>query len=105
MLKYIMLVLLSTSIAYSQDKPKTGGPDPIPNRPRPKLTEEQKKVQAELVSKYDINKDGKLDREERQKISEEDRKKLRQSGLGPRRPEGPNKPKGPRKEKTEEKSL
>ncbi len=39
---------------------------------RPALTDEQKKI----VEKYDTNKDGKLDKEERSKISAEDKDKL-----------------------------
>jgi hypothetical protein len=58
---------------------------------RPKLTEEQKKQRDAIVSKYDTNKDGKLDPEERKNVSEEDRKLLR--SFGPPRPPGSPKPK------------
>ncbi len=43
---------------------------------RPALTEEQQKVYKELLEKYDTNKDGKLDKEERSKMSDEDKDKL-----------------------------
>lgn len=43
------------------------------------LTEEQKKARKELIEKYDTNKDGKLDKEERAKISDEDKAK---AGIG-----------------------
>lgn len=43
---------------------------------RPELTDEQKKVYKELLEKYDTNKDGKLDKEERAKMSDEDKDKL-----------------------------
>ena len=36
---------------------------------RPKLTEEQRKLRKEMVEKYDTNKDGKLDKAERARIS------------------------------------
>ncbi len=50
-------------------------------RKRPVLTEEQKTARKELLAKYDANKDGKLDKEERQKItSEEDKAKLKKAG-------------------------
>ena len=44
-------------------------------------TEEQKKIQKEMLEKYDANKDGKLDREERAKISAEDKEKMQKAGL------------------------
>jgi hypothetical protein len=88
MLKYL-LVLTAVLTLNAQDKPK--GPPPGDRPPRPKLTEEQKKQRDELVKKYDTNKDGKLDKEERAKVSEEDRKLLR--SFGP-----PGGPRGPRKD-------
>lgn len=45
------------------------------------LTEEQQKLQKELVEKYDTNKNGKLDPDEVEKISEEDKKKAKDAGL------------------------
>ncbi len=42
---------------------------------RPELTEEQKKIQKEMLDKYDTNKDGKLDREERGKMTDDDKNK------------------------------
>jgi len=80
MLKYL-LILLTATIAYAQEGPK--GP-PRGNRPpRPALTEEQKKQRDAIVAKYDTNKDGKLDRDERKSVSEEDRKTLRSFGPPP----------------------
>lgn len=49
---------------------------------KPELTDEQKKAQKELLEKYDTNKDGKLDQEERAKMSEEDKEKAKKAGLG-----------------------
>ncbi len=45
------------------------------------LTEEQQKLQKELVEKYDANKNGKLDPEEIEKISDDDKKKAKDAGL------------------------
>ena len=45
---------------------------------KPVLTEEQKKI----VEKYDTNKDGKLDKEERAKMSAEDKAKMPKPGEG-----------------------
>lgn len=91
MYKYL-LVLAAAFTLNAQEGPKTGGPDPIPPhlRPeRPKLTEEQKKQRSELIAKYDANKDGKLDKEERTKVSDDDRKTLRSFGPPPGGPRGP----------------
>jgi len=52
---------------------------------RGQLTEEQKNIRKEIIAKYDKNKDGKLDAEERKAISAEDKEKLKQAGLGPRK--------------------
>jgi hypothetical protein len=87
MYKYL-LVLAAAFTLNAQEGPK--GPPPGEGRPpRPKLTEEQKKQRAELVAKYDANKDGKLDKEERTKVSDEDRKLLRSFGPPPGGPRGP----------------
>jgi len=40
-----------------------------------KLTENQKKEQKELLEKYDSNKDGKIDKGERAKMTKEDKEK------------------------------
>jgi hypothetical protein len=47
----------------------------------PVATAEQKAAQKDLLAKYDANKDGKLDKEERKKItSEDDKAKLKKAG-------------------------
>ena len=46
------------------------------------MTAEQKQVMAEMVEKYDTNKDGKLDKDERAAISAEDKEKMAKAGLG-----------------------
>ena len=46
-----------------------------------KLTEEQKTLQKDMLAKYDANKDGKLDKDERAKISAEDKEKMDKAGL------------------------
>jgi hypothetical protein len=43
---------------------------------KPKLTKEQKAERKALIEKYDANKDGKLDKEERAKMTKEDKEKL-----------------------------
>ena len=46
-----------------------------------KLTAEQKTLMKEITTKYDVNKDGKLDKEDRAKISAEDKAKMEKAGL------------------------
>ncbi len=45
------------------------------------LTDDQKKLQKEMLEKYDANKDGKLDKEERSKISADDQEKMKKAGI------------------------
>jgi len=59
--------------------------------PRPPKSQERKGPPKQLLEKYDINKDGKLDKEERSKISEEDRKKFAPHRKGPKGPPPPRK--------------
>lgn len=47
---------------------------------RTALTPEQKQLRQEMMEKYDANKDGKLDQEERARISAEDQARLGQAG-------------------------
>jgi hypothetical protein len=42
---------------------------------QPDLTDEQKAVQKEMLEKYDTNKDGKLEKSERAKMTKEDKEK------------------------------
>lgn len=49
---------------------------------RPPMTAEQKTLMKEITAKYDENKDGKLDKEERAKISADDKAKMQAAGLG-----------------------
>lgn len=64
MKKYIALALITamTVVAAEKAEKKHG----------PVLTDEQKAI----VAKYDTNKDGKLDKEERAKMTDEDKAKL-----------------------------
>ena len=53
-----------------------------------RLTHEQRKLRKEMVDKYDTNKDGKLDKTERAKISKEDQQKMEKAGLVRHRKQG-----------------
>lgn len=57
------LSLLGTLVSQAEEKKE---------HKKPALTEEQKKI----IEKYDTNKDGHLDKEERAKVSAEDKAKL-----------------------------
>ncbi len=46
------------------------------------LTDNQKAVMKEMLAKYDTNKDGKLSKEERAKMTKEDKEKWDNAGLG-----------------------
>ena len=48
---------------------------------KPELTVEQKALKKEITEKYDTNKDGKLDKDEKAKISAEDKARMEAAGL------------------------
>lgn len=54
-------------------------------KPKHERTAEQKALQKEMVEKYDTNKNGKLDKEEKSKISAEDKAKMDKAGLTPKK--------------------
>ena len=51
-------------------------------KPKSEPTPEQKALKKELMDKYDTNKDGKLDKEEKAKVSAEDKAKMEKAGMG-----------------------
>ena len=55
-------------------------------------TEEQKTLRKELLEKYDTNKDGHLDKEEKAKMSAEDKEKAKKAGLGAHKKEATETP-------------
>ena len=69
-------VICATAIAVHADDTTA------PKKHGHKMTDEQKQVMKEMLEKYDTNKDGKLDKEERSKISAEDKEKMKKAGLG-----------------------
>jgi hypothetical protein len=68
-------VLCATVIAVHAD-------DATPKKKGHKMTDEQKQVMKDMIEKYDTNKDGKLDKDEKAKISAEDKEKMKNAGLG-----------------------
>jgi hypothetical protein len=71
-MKKLLAALCITTVlavaAHAEDAAKAEGKRPAP-------TPEQKAARKALLEKYDTNKDGKLDKEERAKITQEDREK------------------------------
>jgi len=59
-------------------------------KPKKELTPEQQPVMKEMLAKYDTNKDGKLDKAEKAKMSQEDKDKMIKVGLmKPKKPAAP----------------
>lgn len=50
-------------------------------KPEKKLTPDQEALNKEMLTKYDLNHDGKLDKSERAKMSKEDKQKMVKAGL------------------------
>lgn len=65
MKKYISVALLTAASVFAAAEKGE-------KRDRPALTDEQKAI----IAKYDTNKDGKLDKEERAKMTDADKAKL-----------------------------
>ena len=66
MKKYLVLALLCVATVISVQAQKA-------------VTDEQKAVKQEMLDKYDTNKDGKLDKDERSKMTAEDKAKWDQA--------------------------
>ena len=73
-MKKMLLVIAGVLCAFSLTANATEG--------KHKLTPEQKALRKEMIEKYDTNKNGKLDKQERAKISKEDKERLQKAGLG-----------------------
>ena len=78
-MKYLLYtIILGLSLtALAQDGPK------------PPKSQGRKGPPKEFLEKYDTNKDGKLDQEERSKVSKEDKKKFAPRRRGPSGPPSP----------------
>jgi len=73
-MKKMLLVIAGILCAFSLTANASEG--------KHKLTPEQKALRKEMIEKYDTNKDGKLDKQERARISTEDRERMQKAGLG-----------------------
>ena len=54
-------------------------------KPRPALNEDQRALMKEIRETYDADKDGKISKEEKAKISAEDKKRIKEAGIGPKK--------------------
>ena len=74
-------LLLATAVIFCASALLLQAQDATAKKGAKKQTAEQKQVQAEMLAKYDTNKDGKLDKTERAAISKEDKDKMEKAGL------------------------
>jgi L-serine deaminase len=51
------------------------------DKTKKEMTPEQQKLKTEMTTKYDANKDGKIDEQEAAKISSEDKAKMKEAGV------------------------
>lgn len=77
-----LLVALCVTCALAIAAHAADAPEAKPEAKRPAPTTEQKAFRKTLVEKYDANKDGKLDKEERAKITQEENDK---AGYAPKK--------------------
>jgi len=82
-MKYLLAIIALTLSLNAQGTPEHP-PGQGANRRKP--PEISKEFREEMLKKYDTNKDGKLNKEERSKISSEDRKKMGPPRKGPKPP-------------------
>lgn len=82
-MKYLLAIIALTLSLNAQGTPEHP-PGQGANRRKP--PEISKEFREEMLKKYDTNKDGKLNKEERSKISSEDRKKMGPPRKSPKPP-------------------
>ena len=83
MKKLLVACCLTGVLAFAAQADDTKKDSEAKAKPTPSA--EQKALRKEMTAKYDTNKDGKLDKEERAKISAEDKEKMEKAGLGPKK--------------------
>jgi curli biogenesis system outer membrane secretion channel CsgG len=83
----VIAATLACAVALNATAQDSAKPAEAAGKKKTALTADQKKLQKEMVEKYDANKDGKLDKEEKAKISADDKKKMSDAGLGPKKKE------------------
>jgi len=85
MKKLLVVTCLTCALALAAHAAEGEGKKKDAGKAKTTPTAEQKALRKEITAKYDTNKDGKLDKEERAKISAEDKEKMEKAGLGPKK--------------------
>ena len=79
MKKLMLIAALFCATAIIAQAQDTNAPA---KKVKKELTAEQKVVMADMLAKYDTDKNGKLDKTERAAMSQEDKDKMAKAGLG-----------------------
>ena len=77
MKKLLIAVCLTGALALTASAGEKGK-----GKHQSKMTDEQKTVYKDMLAKYDADKSGKLGKEERAKMSAEDKEKMKKAGFG-----------------------
>ena len=80
-------------------KPVTTTKTVASKKAQPAFTAEQKAIQKELLEKFDTNKDGKLDKTEKAKMSKEDKSRWTKANIMTKSVKAPSTTKSPKTEK------
>jgi len=78
MKKLLVALCITSAIAIAAHAADEGKEKKKGEGKHPEMTAEQKALRKEMLEKYDANKDGKIDKDERAKVSEEDKSKMKE---------------------------
>lgn len=87
MKKLLVALCITSALALAAHAAEEGKEKKKGEGKGPALTEEQKALRKEMLEKYDANKDGKIDKEERANISAEDKEKMKSLRPSPKKAE------------------
>ena len=89
-MKILITLLIACSIGLGSVFAADGDKKPAKGKkPRPALNEDQRELMKQMREKYDADKDGKISPKERAKFSDEDKKLIKDAGIGGPRKKGP----------------
>ena len=89
-MKILITLLIACSIGLGSVFAADGDKKPAKGKkPRPALNEDQRELMKQMREKYDADKDGKISPKERAKFSDEDKKLIKNAGIGGPRKKGP----------------
>ena len=85
-MKILITLLIAFSIGLGSAFAADGEKKPAKGKkPRPALNEDQRELMKQMREKYDADKDGKISPKERAKFSDEDKKLIKDAGIGPKK--------------------